>query len=93
MILTRENRKTLREICPSANLSTNPTWIDPVLRVKRQATSRLSHYTYYSTSEAPQSLEDSQQIYFYKVSLSASSPTPNLEDQASVFISPGDRVA
>jgi hypothetical protein len=43
MTQTRENLKTLREICPSATLSTNPTWIDPVLRGKRQATSRLSH--------------------------------------------------
>jgi hypothetical protein len=32
------------------------------------------------------SLEDSQQIYFYRVRLSASRPTPNLEDQVSVFI-------
>jgi hypothetical protein len=39
------------------------------------------------------SLEHSQQIYFYKVRLSASRPPTNLEDQASVFISPGDRVA
>jgi hypothetical protein len=38
------------------------------------------------------SLEDSQQISFYSVRLSASRPTPNLEDQVSVFISPGDRV-
>jgi hypothetical protein len=39
------------------------------------------------------SLEDSQQISFYRVRLSTSRPTPNLEDQASVFISPGYRVA
>jgi hypothetical protein len=32
------------------------------------------------------SLEDSQQIPFYRVRLSASRPTPNLEDQVSVFI-------
>jgi hypothetical protein len=30
MILTEENRRTRRKICPSATLSTtNPTWIDP----------------------------------------------------------------
>jgi hypothetical protein len=33
-------------------------------------------------------LEDSQQISFYRVRLSASRPTPILEDQASVFIPP-----
>ena len=32
MKLTRENRSTRRETCPSATLSTtNPTWTDPVL--------------------------------------------------------------
>jgi hypothetical protein len=31
MILTGENRRTRRETCPSATMSTtNPTWIDPV---------------------------------------------------------------
>jgi hypothetical protein len=39
------------------------------------------------------SLEDSQQISFYRVRLSASRPAPSLEDQVSVFISPGGRVA
>jgi hypothetical protein len=34
------------------------------------------------------SLEDSLQIYFYRVRLSASPPTPNLDDQVSVFITP-----
>jgi hypothetical protein len=38
-------------------------------------------------------IEDSQQISFYKVRLSASHPTPNLEDQASIFIPPRDRDA
>jgi hypothetical protein len=36
-------------------------------------------------------LGDSQQISFYKVRLSASNPTPKLED--SIFIPSGDRVA
>jgi hypothetical protein len=39
------------------------------------------------------SLEDSQQISFYSVRLSASRPAPNLDDQASIFIPLGDRVA
>jgi hypothetical protein len=39
------------------------------------------------------SWEDSQHISFYRLSLSASRPTPSLESQVSVFISPGDRVA
>jgi hypothetical protein len=39
------------------------------------------------------SLQDSQQISFYRVRLSASRPTPNLEDQSCVFIPPGDTVA
>jgi hypothetical protein len=38
-------------------------------------------------------LKDSQPISFYRVRLSASRPTPKLEDQASVFIAPRDRVA
>jgi hypothetical protein len=38
------------------------------------------------------SVEDSQQISFYKVRL-ASRPTPNLEVQAFVFMTSGDRVA
>jgi hypothetical protein len=50
MILTGENRKTLRKTCPGATLSTTkPTWIDqganPVLRGERLATTRLSHGT------------------------------------------------
>jgi hypothetical protein len=49
-ILTGENRRTRRKICPSANLSTtNPTWIDPGanpgLRGARPATNDLSHGT------------------------------------------------
>jgi len=48
MILTGENRKTRRETCPSATLSTtNPTWTDPGanpgLSGERPATNRLSH--------------------------------------------------
>jgi hypothetical protein len=38
-------------------------------------------------------LEASQQFYFYKVGFLAPRPTPTLEVQASVFISPSDRVA
>jgi hypothetical protein len=38
------------------------------------------------------SFEYFQQISFYSVRLSASRPTPNLEDHFSVFIPPGDRV-
>jgi hypothetical protein len=50
MILTGENRRTLRKTCPSATLSTtNPTLIDPVanrgLRGERPATNHLSHGT------------------------------------------------
>jgi hypothetical protein len=50
MILTGENRRTLRKTCPSATLSTtNPTWIDPganpVLRDERLATNDLSQAT------------------------------------------------
>jgi hypothetical protein len=50
MILTGENRRTRRETCPSATLSTtNPTWIDqganPGLRGERPATNDLSHVT------------------------------------------------
>jgi hypothetical protein len=49
-ILTGENRRTRRKICPSATLSTtNPTWIDlganPVFRGDRPATNDLSHGT------------------------------------------------
>jgi hypothetical protein len=44
MILTGENRRTLRKTCPSATLSaTNPTCIDPGLLCA--ATNRLSHGT------------------------------------------------
>jgi hypothetical protein len=50
MKLTRQNRSTRRETCPSATLSTtNATWTDPGstpgLRDERQATNRLSHGT------------------------------------------------
>jgi hypothetical protein len=50
MKLTRENRSTRGEICPSATLSTtNPTWTDPGskpdLRSERPATNSLSHGT------------------------------------------------
>jgi hypothetical protein len=50
MILTGENRRTLRKTCPSATLSTtNPTWIDqganPGLRGVRPATNDLCHGT------------------------------------------------
>jgi hypothetical protein len=50
MILTGENRRTRRKICPSATLSTtNPTRVDPGanlgLRGERSATNRLSHST------------------------------------------------
>jgi hypothetical protein len=50
MILTGENRRTLRKTCPSATLSTtNLIWIDPGanlgLRGERPATNRLSHGT------------------------------------------------
>jgi hypothetical protein len=38
-------------------------------------------------------LEASQQFSFYMVGLLAPCPTPIPEDQASVFISPRDRVA
>jgi hypothetical protein len=52
MILTGENRRTLRKISLSATLSTtNPMWIDPsvdlVLRSEKTATKRLSHGTAY----------------------------------------------
>jgi hypothetical protein len=44
MILTGENRRTLKKTIPSATLSTtNPTWINPGLRGERRATNRLSH--------------------------------------------------
>jgi hypothetical protein len=46
---TGENRSTRGETCPSATLSTNPTWTDPGsnpdLRGERPATNRLSHGT------------------------------------------------
>jgi hypothetical protein len=50
MILTGENRKTLRETCPSATLSTsNTTWTTlgskSGLRSEKVATDRLSHDT------------------------------------------------
>jgi hypothetical protein len=50
MILTGENRRTQRKICPSATLSTtNPTWIDPGanpgLRGERPVTDDLSRGT------------------------------------------------
>jgi hypothetical protein len=50
MILTGKNRRTRRETCPSATLSTtNPTWIDPGanlgLHGERPATNDLSHGT------------------------------------------------
>jgi hypothetical protein len=49
MILTGENRRTRRKTCPSATLSTNPTWIDPSanpgLRGEMPATNDLSHGT------------------------------------------------
>jgi hypothetical protein len=50
MILTGENRRTLRKTCPSDALSTtNPTWIDlganPGLRGERSAANDLSHGT------------------------------------------------
>jgi hypothetical protein len=38
-------------------------------------------------------LEASQQFSFYRVGLLAPRPTPTLEDQASIFISPRSRVA
>jgi hypothetical protein len=49
-ILTGEKRRTRRNTCPSATLSTkNPTWIDPGanpgLRGERPATNDLSHGT------------------------------------------------
>jgi hypothetical protein len=44
MMLTGENRRTRRETCPSATLSTtNPTWTDPGLCSERPTTNRLSH--------------------------------------------------
>jgi hypothetical protein len=48
--MTGENRRTRRNTCPSATLSTtNPTWIDlgtnPGLRGERPATNDLSHGT------------------------------------------------
>jgi hypothetical protein len=50
MILTGENRRTLRKTYPIATLSTtNPTWIDPVanpgLRGERPETNHLRHGT------------------------------------------------
>jgi hypothetical protein len=50
MILTGENRRTRRKICPGAILSTiNPTltglWWYPMFRVERPATKGLSHGT------------------------------------------------
>jgi hypothetical protein len=50
MILTGENRRTRRQTCPNATLSTiNPTWTDlsanPVLRGERPVTNHLSHGT------------------------------------------------
>jgi hypothetical protein len=55
MILTGENRRTLRKTCPSATLSTtNPTQIvpgsNPGLRGERPATNHLSHGTTNSVS-------------------------------------------
>jgi hypothetical protein len=49
-ILTTENRRTRRKICPSATLATtNPTWIDPGanpgLHGEKPATNDLSHGT------------------------------------------------
>jgi hypothetical protein len=45
-ILTEENQRTRRKMCPSATLSTiNPTWIDPEIRRDMPATNRLSHGT------------------------------------------------
>jgi hypothetical protein len=56
-ILTRENRRTRRETCPSATLSTtNPTWIDPGLRSKRPEANDLSHgmaFHFYSLTQSP----------------------------------------
>jgi hypothetical protein len=47
MILTGEIKRTRRETCPSATLSTNPMWTDPRqnpgLRGERPAINRLSH--------------------------------------------------
>jgi hypothetical protein len=50
MIFTGENRRTRRETCPSAALSTtNPTWNEPGsywgLRRVKPATNRMSHGT------------------------------------------------
>jgi hypothetical protein len=35
---------------------------------------------------------DSQQYFFYRISSSALRPTPNLEEQVSVFMSPSDKM-
>jgi hypothetical protein len=46
MILTGENRVTMRNTCPSATSSiTNPTWTEPGVRAERPVTTRLSHGT------------------------------------------------
>jgi hypothetical protein len=52
------------------------------------------HQWHHSPINEPWPLpEDSQQISFYRVRLSASRANPNQENQVSVFIPPGDRVA
>jgi hypothetical protein len=61
MKLTRENRSTLGETCPSATLcTTNPTWTDPGskpgLRGERTATNRLSHDTAFNSPYHHESL-------------------------------------
>jgi hypothetical protein len=80
-ILTRENRRTRRETCPSATLSTtNPTWLDPGenlgLRGERPATNHLSHSTAYITAIVRTSLswEHIRMILKYSVWLRAGRP-------------------
>jgi hypothetical protein len=73
---------------------------DPLKKGKRERVPRSYLYLHLSSSSsslvAPQPCKwalASSRTSFYRVRLSASRQTPNLEDQASVFISPGYRVA
>jgi hypothetical protein len=78
MILTEENRRTLRKTCPSATLNptTNPTWIDPGanpdLRGERPATNDLNHGT---AVEFEQSTVRSIQAKFFKLLFAITSET------------------
>jgi hypothetical protein len=51
------------------------------------------HMVLQSKSDPGLSLWGFVTITFYRAGLLVQRPTPNLEDQASVFMTPGDRVA